>query len=319
MVLLWLGVKPKSSDDVERLDRALAVLTTADPPLVVKTSAADGSTLLGAGSEEHLEVAADRLAREFGVRAEVTRVEIAYVEALTASARGEATYARPSGGRGQFAQVRLHVEPGMKGAGYLFESVLAGRAIPEVFVPAIDEGVRAVCARGVLAGYPIEDVRVTLYDGSFHELDSSAAAFRIAGAMAFMDAAKKAQPVLLEPIMHVFLVVPDEFVSVVNVLLSGGHRRLTVHRAGGRWATIGARLPLSETFGLVSNVRRVTAGRGICHITFSHYAPAARAGDDRDRDTPVREPNHPRTPLRGLYASVPEPPDDLFVDVVRRT
>jgi len=309
MILLWLGMKPRTRDDEEKLARGLSALTTADPSLAVKT-AADGWVMLGAGGEEQLETAVDRLVHEFKIEAAVTGIEIAYKEALTRGAVGEAKYAKRSGGRGHYAHVKLAVEPGEPHTGFVFENAMFGGPIPGGFVTSIAEGAREACDRGVLAGHPIEDVRVTLSDGSYHEVDSSATAFRIAAAMAFADAAKKAQPVLLEPIMHVSLVVPVEYVPRAEQILSARRGEVGSGRSPNDWQTVLGRVPLAGTFGLGAEVRGKTGGRGICTTRFSHYAPAAHAGDDGDRDTPVREPRYPRTPPRLLRAAVPEPDED---------
>jgi elongation factor G len=312
MVLLWLGIRPKTADDTEKLGRGLAALTAADPTYAAKT-AADGIVLLGADSEERLEAAIRRLVDEFHVEAAVTGVEIDYKEALTRTASGEAKYTRQSGGRGQYGHVRIYVEPGDPGSGFVFENVILGGAIPAEFVEPIADGVREARGRGVLAGYPIEDVRVTLYDGSYHDVDSSPEAFKAAAAQAFVDAAKKAHPVLLEPVMVVMAIVPEEYASRIAAMLKN-RRGVLLGGAAGEWPTISAQVPLSETFGLESELRARTAGRGLYHVRFLRYQPAARLEDDGDRDTPVREPKHPRTPPHVLRAAVPEPIDDAWGD-----
>jgi elongation factor G len=308
MILLWLAIDPHTAADRENLDRALQKMTADDPGLAVKRGA-DGVVRLGGESEDHLEAAVRRLVHEFAVQAAVDRLEIAYKEAVTVSAGGEAKYAHHSGGRGQYAHVKVLVQPAQEGSGFVFENLIVGGAIPDGFVTPIEESIRG--ARGVLAGYPIEDVHVTLYDGSYHEVDSSAEAFRIAAVQAFRDAVKKAHPVLLEPIMSVVLIVPSEHLSRAEAMLSA--RRGVLLRnalAASEWATVSARVPLSETFGLAAELRERSGGRGICTIRFDHYAPAAHADDDGDRDAPVTWPTNPRTPLRTLKASVPEPTGD---------
>lgn len=307
MILLWLGLKPRTSVDAKRLGRGLLSLMAADATLAVKT-ASDGATMLGAGSDERLDAAISRLVHEFDVDAEVTGIEISYKEALTRGAFGEAKYARQSGGRGHYAHVKIEVRPGDRGVGFVFDNAIVGGAIPEEFVKPAAEGLREACECGVLAGYPIEDVHVTLYDGSYHEVDSSAEAFRIAAAMAFLDAAKQAQPMLLEPMMHVFLQVPEEYAARAAAMLRARRGESPDSTPPvDDWRTVRAIARLSETFGLASELAAITAGRGICHIRFSHYAPATHADEGGDGDTPVREPKHPRTPPHLLRAAVPEP------------
>ena len=314
MVLLWLGLRAKTRENVERLCRGLASLTASDATLAVK-SADVGGVMLGAGSDEQLDAAINRLVHEFDVEAEVTGIEIAYKEALTRGASGEAKYARQSGGRGHYAHVKIELRPGEPGSGFVFDNAIVGGAIPGEFARPVADGLRQACHRGVLAGYPIDDAHVTLVDGSYHEQDSSGEAFRIAGEMAFQEAAKKAQPVLLEPIMHVFLNVPEEYAARATAMLTARRGVLAQGpRQADDWPTIAARLPLSETFGLNAELREKTGGRGICHIRFSHYGPATHAGDDGDRATPVREPKPPRTPPRLLRAAVPEPTGDTWSD-----
>jgi elongation factor G len=315
MVLLWLGIKPKAKADQERLGIGLQVLMAAEPSLAVKTDPS-GGVLLGATSEAHLETVVERLAHQFGVEATVTRIEIAYKEALTRGAFGEAKYAKQSGGRGHYAHVKIGVRPGNSGSGFVFDNAIAGGAIPGEFVKPIAEGLREAASGGVLAGYPIDDVHVTLYDGSYHEVDSSAAAFKIAAALAFMDAAKKSQPVLLEPFVDVSVFVPPDYLPQAReILVSRRYRQLSTPT----WSHLWARMPMSETFGLASQLRGRTGGYAKCGIAFAGYAPAAHADDDGDRDTPVREPKRPRMPLPGLRASVPEPPPDVFVERPSRT
>ena len=317
MVLLWLGLTPKRKADEEKLGRGLQVLMGSDTSLAVKTRQSDGATMVGAESEAHLEHIIDRLVHEFDVEAGVTRLEIAYKEALTCGAYGEAKYAKQSGGRGQYGHVKIELQPGEPGSGFVFDNAIAGGAIPGNFVKPIAEGLREACEHGVLAGYPIEDVHVTLYDGSYHDVDSSPMAFKVAAAMAFQDAAKKAKPALLEPIMNVSVEVPPEYGSrVVDALSQRGAR---AQWFGGAMAGRGTRivftqLPLSQSFGYTTELRIRTDGHGKLTMTFSHYAPATLSEDDGDRDANVRSPLSPRTPPLILRASVPEPTDDAWDD-----
>jgi elongation factor G len=238
------------------------------------------------------------------------RESIAYKETLTRPADGEMKYARQAGGRGHYAHVKLHVFPGDPGSGYIFENEVLKGAIPEPFINAIREGIGEALMRGVVAGYPIDDVRVQVYDGSYHHLDSSEAAFRIAAAMAFEDAAKKASAVLLEPVMHVEVGVPEEHAEEVIGNLSDrrGVIQSTEDRDGTRVIT--ARVPLPEMFGYATDLRSRTMGRGTHSMRFDRYQPCPPAeGDDEGRASLVREPHKPG-PLRDGRVALPEPDDD---------
>jgi elongation factor G len=311
MILLWLGIVPHGRADAENLGQGLARLISDDPSLAMKT-ADDGVVMIGAVSEEQLDAVVDVLVG-FGVEAAVNKIEVAYKEGLTAAAEGEAKYVTPSGGRGQYAHVKLRVEPGEAGSGYVLENAVAG-AIPERMIPSVDEGIREGLDRGVLAGYPIDDVRVTVYDGSYHDVDSSEAAFKMAGVLAFRDAARKARPILLEPIMNVSVVVPPEYERRVNDVLrerGAGFQSFREEVVGSDTVTISTLVPLSQMFSYGSDLRAHTDGLGMFRMTFSHYAPAILSGDDGDREADVTAPLRPRTPLRTLRASVPEPKDDV--------
>ena len=313
MVLLWLGIRPKTTDDRQKLELALQKILAEDATLAVRHEA-DGATSLGAASERKLDAVVRWLVEEFHVEAEVTGLDIAYIERLTCSAGGEMKYAVQSGGRGQFAHVKLLVAPGEQGSGFVFENILVGGAIPEEYVKPIEEGIDEARRHGVLIGCPIDDVQVTLFDGSYHDVDSSAAAFRIAAAQAFMNAARKAKPILLEPIMRVILSVPEEFGSRAEAMLRKRRARHVERPSGNEWLTLWAHVPLAATFGLPAEVRALTGGRGLCTMSFAHYAPVALADDDGDRDAAVRAPLKPRTPLRTLTVAVPEPIDDALDD-----
>jgi elongation factor G len=331
MIVLWLGIEPKNRRDLEKLGTALQHLMSEDPQLSVK-SAQEGGVLLGAASEAQLERVIDRLVHRSGVEASIARLEIAYKEALTADASGEAKYAHQSNGRGQYAHVKIRVRPGGQGSGFVFENVIAGGSIPAPMIPAVEAGIADVLDRGVVSGYPIDDVHVVLYDGSYHEIDSSPEAFRIAGAQAFLNAAKKAQPALLEPFMRVSIATPPNLESRVSDALRARrgerffatdtrHEEVRSEQAGPT-VVITAELPLSQLLGFEHDLRHRTNGLVTCSMQFSHYGPATTAGDDGDRDTPVRQPRHPRKPPLVLRATVPEPeeggPDDVPT-IVRRT
>ena len=315
MILLWLGIEPASDAQAKRLGRALSTLLDSDRSLAVSVGA-DGAIKLGASSEEQLEAAVDRLSREFKVEARITRPQIAYKEALTCAATGEAKYAEQTGGRGEYAHVKLRVEPGGSGAGYAFVNEIVGGTIPRQFIAPIAEAIGEALERGILSGHPVSDVRVTLCDGSYHDVDSSEAAFRLAASLALRNAAAKARPMLLEPMMNVEVLAPALAEPAVTAQVSGRRGEVLFLSAAdnsSETVVIRARVPLSGLFGFGADLRRRTQGAGSFTMTFSHYAPVARGDDDRDREAGVTSPLAPRTPPRSLSASIPEPRED-FVD-----
>lgn len=314
MVTLWLGIEPRTQHDRVRLDRGLASLRAEDPTLEVATDYMSGQTRIGAASELHLEIVVDRLKREFGVEANVGRPQVAYKETLTRDADGEAKYTGTPGGPGQYGHVKIHVYPGDRGSGCIFENAILTGAIPDRFVTPINDGIQAALAYGVLGGYPVHDVRVVLYDGSYHDVDSSDTAFSIAAALAFQAAARRAAPVLLEPIMTVEVTAPEEFMDRVSQELI--QRRGQLYFRAQRvqddgWSTLYARVPVAGMFGYTADLRVRTSGRGTYTMHFAHYAPVESESDEGDRDAAVTARLKPRTPLRDLRASVPEPPPDI--------
>jgi elongation factor G len=208
--VIFIAIEPKTKSDQEKLAQVLRKLMAEDPTLRIDSNVQTGQTIVRGIDELQLDMIVDRLKREFNVEATVGKPQVAYKEALTQMAEGQARYARQTGGRGHYAHAKIRLLPGKAGTGYIFESQVAGNVIPKKFIQSIDDGILEALTRGVLAGYPVDDVRVELYGGSFHEVDSSEMAFKIAGSMAFQDAAKKARPVLLEPIMAVEVAVPEE-------------------------------------------------------------------------------------------------------------
>jgi elongation factor G len=312
MILLWLGIAPSTKTDQENLARALSRLM-ADHPAFTLRPGTDGEVLIGAGSEDQLDAVASQLAHEFDVEAAITGLHVACKETLTRAAEGESKYATQSGGRGAYAHVKLRVEPGYAGSGFVCDQeIFFAGAIPEGMIPSVEEGIAEARDRGVLAGYPIDDVRVTLYDGSYHDIDSSAAAFKIAGRLAFIDAARRAKPILLEPIMNVSVVAPPDCESRVLDGLrqrQAGFQSHIEQLVGTGMMTIATQVPLSQLFGFSLELRQRTQGQGTVTMTFSHYAPTILSEDDGDRDVHVRSPLSPRTPPRDLRAAVPEPHD----------
>jgi elongation factor G len=272
--VISLAIEPKTKADQEKLGTGMQKLMAEDPTFRVKTDQQTGEVVIAGMGELHLEIIVDRLKREFNVEASVGRPQVAYKETLTRPADGEMKYAKQTGGRGQFGHVKIHLYPGDPGSGFVFENEISGGAIPREYIKPVEEGIREALTRGVLAGYPVDDVRIELYDGSFHEVDSSEMAFKIAGSMAFQDAAKKAKPVLLEPIMRVEVVVPKEYLGDVMGDLSSRRGRIQSQEDRGGTQIINARVPLSEMFGYATDLRSRTQGRATYSMHFDRYEPA---------------------------------------------
>jgi elongation factor G len=272
--VISLAIEPKTKADQEKLSAGMQKLMAEDPTFRVKTDPQTGEVVIAGMGELHLEIIVDRLRREFNVESSSGRPQVAYKETLTRAADGEMKYAKQTGGRGQFGHVKIHLFPGEPGSGYVFDNQIKGGAIPKEYIKPIDEGIKEALTRGVLAGYPVDDVRIELYDGSFHEVDSSEMAFKIAGSMAFQDAAKKAKPVLLEPMMRVEVVVPKEHMGDVIGNLSGRRGHIQSQEDRGGTQIINARVPLSEMFGYATDLRSRTQGRATFSMHFDRYEPA---------------------------------------------
>ena len=273
--LILLAIGPRTEADREKLGQGLARLMAEDPALRVRTVPATGEVVIGALSELHLEIIVDRLRREFGVEAFVGRPLIAYKEAFTRQADGEMKYIGPGGG-GHYGHVKIHLYPGETGTGFIFENELMQGAIPAQFITPIREGIEEALGRGVLAGHPVGDVRIELYDGSYHDVDSSAMAFRLAAAMAFLDAAKHAGPVLLEPVMRVEVVVDEDYADDVLGNLAGRRGLIQSREGRGDVEIINARVPLSEMFGYETDLRSRTRGRGRYSMALDRSAVSGR-------------------------------------------
>jgi elongation factor G len=272
--VISLAIEPKTKADQEKLGQGLQKLMAEDPTFRVNTDPQTGQVIIRGMGELHLEIIVDRLKREFNVEASVGKPQVAYKETLTRPADGEMKYAKQTGGRGQYGHAKIHLYPGEPGSGYIFENEIVGGAIPKEFIKPIDEGIKEALTRGVLAGYPIDDVRIVLYDGSYHDVDSSEMAFKIAGSMAFQDAAKKARPVLLEPVMRVEVVVPKEHMGDVMGNLSGRRGQIQSQEDRGGTQIIAARVPLSEMFGYATDLRSRTQGRATYSMHFDRYEQA---------------------------------------------
>jgi elongation factor G len=272
--VISLSIEPKTKADQEKLGQGLQKLMAEDPTFRVKTDQATGEVVISGMGELHLDIIVDRLKREFNVEASVGRPQVAYKETLTRPADGEMKYAKQTGGRGQYGHAKIHLYPGEPGTGYVFENDIVGGTIPKEFIKPIDEGIKEALTRGVLAGYPVDDVRIVLYDGSYHDVDSSEMAFKIAGSMAFQDAAKKAKPVLLEPVMRVEVVVPKEHMGDVMGNLSSRRGQIQSQEDRGGTQIINARVPLSEMFGYATDLRSRTQGRATYSMHFDRYEQA---------------------------------------------
>ncbi len=275
--VISLAIEPKTKSDQEKLGVGLQKLRAEDPTFHVQTDIQTGQVIIAGMGELHLEIIVDRLKREFAVEATVGKPQVAYKETLTRPADGEMKYAKQTGGRGQYGHCKIHLFPGEPGSGYIFENETTGGSIPKEFIKPIDEGIKEALTRGILAGFPIDDVRIELYDGSYHDVDSSEMAFKIAGSMAFQDAAKKAKPVLLEPIMRVEVVVPKEHMGDVMGNLSSRRGQIQSQEDRGGTQIINARVPLSEMFGYSTDLRSRTQGRATYSMHFDRYEQAPQA------------------------------------------
>ncbi len=272
--VIHLAIEPKTKADQEKLGNGLSKLQAEDPTFRVRTDHETGQVVIAGMGELHLEIIVDRLKREFSVEASVGRPQVAYKETLTAPASGEGRYIRQTGGRGQYGHAKIRIEPRQPGEGFEFENDIVGGTIPREYIKPIEEGIREAMTAGVLAGYPVDDVRVSLYDGSFHDVDSSEMAFKIAGSMAFKDAAKKARPVLLEPVMRVEVVVPEEYMGDIMGDINSRRGRITAMEARGGTQIVRSRVPLSEMFGYATDLRSRTQGRATYSMHFERYEQA---------------------------------------------
>jgi elongation factor G len=269
--VISVAIEPKTKGDQEKLSGALNKLAQEDPSFRVKVDEETGQTIISGMGELHLEIIVDRLVREFKVEANVGNPQVAYREAIKKKVTQEGKYIKQSGGRGQYGHVWLEVEPLEAGKGFEFVNKIVGGTIPKEYIPAVEKGVIEATESGVLAGYPVVDVRVTLFDGSYHEVDSSEMAFKIAASMCFKEAMRKANPVLLEPIMKVEVVVPDEYMGDVMGDLSSRRGRIEGMEARGNAQVVRCNVPLKEMFGYATVLRSLTQGRATYTMIFDHY------------------------------------------------
>jgi len=272
--VISLAIEPKTKADQEKLSQGLAKLMAEDPTFRVKTDKETGQVVIDGMGELHLEIIVDRLKREFGVEASVGQPQVAYKETLTRASEGEGRYIKQTGGRGQYGHARIRLAPREPGQGFEFVNGIVGGVIPREYIKPIEEGIKEAMTTGVLAGYPVDDVSIELYDGSYHDVDSSEMAFKVAGSMAFKDAAHKAKPVLLEPVMRVEVVVPEEYMGDVMGDVNSRRGRIQSMEARGGTQIVTARVPLSEMFGYATDLRSRTQGRATYSMHFERYEPA---------------------------------------------
>jgi elongation factor G len=267
-----VAVEPKTKADQDKMGTALGKLAQEDPSFRVHTDEESGQTIISGMGELHLEIIVDRMRREFGVDANVGAPEVSYRETIRTQVKQEGKFVRQTGGRGQYGHVYLRIEPREAGAGYEFVNEVVGGTVPKEYIPAVDKGIREAMANGVIAGFPVVDVRVALYDGSYHDVDSSEMAFKIAGSMGFREGIAKARPVLLEPIMKVEVVTPEDFMG--DVMGDLNSRRGMIHGMedvpSGK--IVRAEVPLAQMFGYSTDLRSATQGRATYSMEFGRYA-----------------------------------------------
>jgi elongation factor G len=272
-----IAIEPKTKADQEKLATSLAKLATEDPSFRVRTDKETAQTIIAGMGELHLEIIVDRLLREFKVDANVGKPQVAYRETIRKKVEQEHKFVRQTGGRGQYGHVLIRVEPLAPGSGFEFKDEVKGGTVPREYIPAVEKGIKEALESGVLAGYPVVDVKAALYDGSYHEVDSSEMAFKIAGSIAFKEACQKASPVILEPIMAVEVVVPEEFMGDVIGNLSGRRGKIQGMEPRGGAQVIQAEVPLKEMFGYATELRSMTQGRATYTMQFAHYEPVPQA------------------------------------------
>jgi elongation factor G len=277
--VISIAIEPKSTGDQEKMGEALRKLAEEDPTFRIRSDENTGQTIISGMGELHLDILVDRLLREFRVQANIGKPRVAYRESITRSVpKVDYKYAKQSGGRGQYGHVVISLEPGERGSGIIFENKIIGGAIPKEYIPAVQKGVVEAADSGVLAGYPVVDTKITLFDGSFHEVDSSEMAFKMAASMAFKEGVQKGSPVLLEPIMKVEVVAPEEYLGdVIGQLNSRRGSIQGMEVRPGNAQAVRANVPLGEMFGYATELRSATQGRGVFSMEFDHYAPVSQS------------------------------------------
>jgi len=272
--VISVAVEPKTKSDQEKMGLALSKLAQEDPSFRVRTDEESGQTIISGMGELHLEIIVDRMKREFKVEANVGKPQVAYRETIRKAVEAEGKFVRQSGGRGQYGHVKIKLEPTGEGNGYEFENAIVGGVVPKEYIAPVDKGIREAMQNGIIAGYPVVDCKATLFDGSYHEVDSSEMAFKIAGSMAFKEACRKADPVLLEPIMKVEVVTPEEYMGDVMGDLNRRRGMVQGMEDAPAGKIVRANVPLAEMFGYATDLRSQTQGRATYAMEFSHYAEA---------------------------------------------
>jgi elongation factor G len=277
--VIAVAIEPKTRADEEKLGVSLSRLAMEDPTFRVTSEEETSQTLIHGMGELHLEIIVDRLLREFKVEANVGKPQVAYRETIRKHAEAQGKFVRQTGGRGQYGDVYIEVEPNEAGGGFVFENKIVGGAVPREYVPAVEKGIKEAMETGVLAGYPMVDIKVALTDGSYHDVDSSEMAFKIAGSMGFKEACRKAKPVLLEPVMDVEVVTPEEYMGAIVGDLNSRRGRILSLEARGSSQVIRANVPLGQMFGYATEMRSMTQGRATYTMQFARYeeVPAAIA------------------------------------------
>ena len=274
--VISVAVEPKTKGDMEKLSKALQALSEEDPTFRVSTDQETNQTVIAGMGELHLEILVDRMLREFKVEANIGAPQVSYRETIRSSSKGEGKYARQTGGKGQYGHVVIEMEPAEVGKGFEFVNKIVGGTVPKEYIGPASNGMKETCESGVLAGYPLIDVKVTLVDGSFHDVDSSEMAFKIAGSMAFKDGVKKCNPVLLEPMMKVEVESPDDFLGSVIGDLSSRRGQVEGQSVDDGLSKVQAKVPLAEMFGYATQLRSMTQGRGIFSMEFANYEEVPR-------------------------------------------
>jgi elongation factor G len=269
--VIHIAIEPKSTADEEKLGQSLHKLVQEDPTFKVRTQEETGQTLISGMGELHLEILVERLRREFGVDANVGRPQVAYRETIRAAAKAEGRFIRQTGGRGQYGHVWLEVEPLPRGGGFVFENAIVGGVVPREYVPAIRKGVEDALTKGVLGAYPVVDVKVRLVDGSYHDVDSSEMAFKIAGSMGVKEAVNRAKPQLLEPMMSLEVIMPEEHMGDIIGDINARRGRIDGFEERGAYKVVRALVPLAQMFGYATAIRSMTQGRATFSMQFSAY------------------------------------------------
>ncbi|MCX2456546.1 elongation factor G [Lacticaseibacillus nasuensis] len=275
--VIQVSIEPDSKEDRDKLDVALQKLSEEDPTFRAETNPETGETLIAGMGELHLDIMVDRMKREFKVGAKVGEPQVAYRETFTKQASAQGKFIRQSGGKGQYGDVWIEFTPNEEGKGFEFEDAIVGGVVPREYIPAVEQGLKEAMANGVLAGYPLIDVKAKLYDGSYHEVDSSEAAFKVAASLALRNASKAAGAVILEPIMHVEVVAPEEYLGDVMGQVTARRGKVQAMEARGNAQVVNSMVPLAEMFGYATTLRSATQGRGTFTMTFDHYEPVPKS------------------------------------------